>query len=50
MDCERFVKLLKLQCFIHNNIMPSQLHDADQVVIQSWAQDALMNNQDYSLP
>jgi hypothetical protein len=30
--------------------MQSQLHGAEKVVIQSWAQDVLMNNQEYSLP
>jgi hypothetical protein len=30
--------------------MQSQLHGNEQVVIQSWAQDALMKNQEYSLP
>jgi hypothetical protein len=30
--------------------MQYQLHGADQVVIQSWAQDALMKNQEQSFP
>jgi hypothetical protein len=41
---------LKLRSFIHNHIMQSQLHGAEQVVDKSWAEDALMDNQEYGLP
>jgi hypothetical protein len=40
---------LKLWCFIHNHVMQSHLHCAEQVVIKIWAEDALMGNQEYSL-
>jgi hypothetical protein len=30
--------------------MPSQSHGAEKVVVQSWGKDALMENQECSLP
>jgi hypothetical protein len=36
------IQRLKLWLFIHNNIMQSQFHGAEQIVIKGWAQDALI--------